>query len=188
MSDPFAEPRGLLGAIAGRIMAGGNAGQQQEVLAAMQLSGDERVLEIGHGPGVLARLVLEAHPSTAYTGVDPSEVMQRQAGKRNPSGARFLIGTAASIPLEDASVDVAVAVNNVRMWPDVGAAAREIRRVLAPGGRLFVSWHSSRSKSFVQKRLGLPGDEADRIADALAAVFPTVERRELPSSDLFVAS
>ena len=43
-----------------------------------------------------------------------------------------------ALPLEDGSVDGVVTVNTVYFWPDLPAAFAELRRVLAPDGRLVI--------------------------------------------------
>lgn len=85
-------------------------------------------------------------------------------------------GSAQSTGLPDASVDVAVAVNNVPMWPSLEAGAAELRRVLHPDGVLYITWHRSRPS------LALEPGRLDRISAALAARFTAVERTDLPKS------
>jgi SAM-dependent methyltransferase len=48
-------------------------------------------------------------------------------------------GNAMELPLEDASVDVALCHQGFQFFPDKLQAAREMRRVLVPGGRLVVA-------------------------------------------------
>ena len=54
--------------------------------------------------------------------------------------ASVVDGVAESMPLEDGSVD-AVTVAQAFHWFDAPAAAREIRRVLRPEGRLALVWN-----------------------------------------------
>jgi ubiquinone/menaquinone biosynthesis C-methylase UbiE len=51
---------------------------------------------------------------------------------------RVLAGDASAIPLQDDEVDRVLTVNTVYFWPDLDAGLREIRRVLAPGGRVVI--------------------------------------------------
>src|SRR5262249_47260176 len=53
--------------------------------------------------------------------------------------ATFVNGTAAALPLPDGAADVALSVFGVIFAPDPAAAAAEIARVTAPGGRIVLS-------------------------------------------------
>lgn len=58
--------------------------------------------------------------------VEPSEVMIRQRG---PDAARCVQGSADAIPLQDASVDAAMAILSTHHWPDLEKGLREMARV-----------------------------------------------------------
>ena len=191
--DPFALPRGPLGRVAGHLMARGNRRQQREVLDLVAPGAGTTLLEIGFGPGVLALLALRRQPTLTYIGVDPSEAMRAMASKRCAEAVRegraaFRVGAADALPVDDASVDDVVAVNNVRLWPDHVAAAEEIRRVLRPGGRAVLTHHSARSPSRMQQRLALDAGQVSTIDAALRDAFGAVEHVELPSSDVFIVT
>jgi SAM-dependent methyltransferase len=52
-----------------------------------------------------------------------------------------LHGSLEAIPVEDASFDVVLCLQVLEHVPDPGAAVRELRRVVRPGGRVLVSTH-----------------------------------------------
>ena len=62
----------------------------------------------------------------------------RGAGERGLANLVATRGDATALPYADASVDAVVLTAVLGEIPDPGAALREIRRVLAPGGRLVV--------------------------------------------------
>lgn len=101
--------------------------------AAVDLAGVEwkglRVCDLGAGTGILGRSLIAR--GAEVTAVDPDEA----ALAHNP--ARSLRGTAEATGLPDASVDL-VTVAQAWHWFDEKAAAREIVRILAPGGRLLI--------------------------------------------------
>jgi SAM-dependent methyltransferase len=100
----------------------------------------ERALDLGCGTGNAALLAAEL--CGEVIGVDPAQRLLDVARARAASEARevtFLHGEAASLPIDDSSVDAILSVFAVIFAPDPGAAAAEMSRVLAPGGRIVLS-------------------------------------------------
>ena len=108
---------------------------RRQILEALALGADDRLLEVGCGGGLLLREALQS--GAAATGLDHSEEMVALARERAP-GARVVHGDADALPFEDAAF-TAVAMSIVLVFlDDPVAALREARRVTAPGGRLAV--------------------------------------------------
>ena len=102
-----------------------------------------RVLEIGIGTGLNMPFYDKSRVSY-IVGVDPALQMHRLASRRIARAALDveLVGvTAETIPLEDASIDTVVITYTLCSIPDPIVALREMRRVLAPGGRLLFCEH-----------------------------------------------
>jgi SAM-dependent methyltransferase len=100
-------------------------------LAARELAGAARVLDIGCGDGQVSRLA--AGLGAEVTGIDPTWNCVRVAHARGE--ARFARAAAAHLPFADASFDAAVACLVFEHIREVDAAIAEVARVLAPGGR-----------------------------------------------------
>lgn len=117
----------------------------------------ERALDVGTGTGVVARLVAPLVGATgSVTGLDPSAPMLAVARER--SGAEgFAIawreGDATALPFADGSFDLVVCQQVVQFVPDKQAAAREMRRVLTPGGRAIISAWSPLPTSPIEEAL-----------------------------------
>lgn len=88
-----------------------------------------RVCDLGAGTGILSRRLLER--GADVIAVDPDTA----ALERNPAPSR--VGTAEATGLDSDSVDL-VTVAQAWHWFDEAAAATEIARILAPGGRLLI--------------------------------------------------
>jgi SAM-dependent methyltransferase len=98
------------------------------------------VVDIGCGGGALVRALTAR--GARVTGVEISDQQLAPAlANDGGSGARYLIGRAQELPLEDGSVDVAVFMRTLHHVPveSMLAALREARRVLRHRGAVFVA-------------------------------------------------
>jgi SAM-dependent methyltransferase len=121
-----------------------------------------RVLDLAAGTGKLTRLLV---PTGAdVVAVEPTAGMRDRLVAALP-GVQVLDGTAERLPLPDASVD-AVTVAQAFHWFDPAPALAEMRRVLRPGGHLFLVWNiRDRDVDWV-RRFG------DLLVDGPAAARP----------------
>lgn len=87
-----------------------------------------RVLDIGCGRGFTGDVVRELGGD--YTGAD--FVVSRM-------GIRLARSDAAALPFADGAFDIVLCLDAFEHFPDPASAAREIRRVLKPGGSFFLS-------------------------------------------------
>jgi ubiquinone/menaquinone biosynthesis C-methylase UbiE len=174
----FGHPRGPLGLLGGKLMERGNRDQERRAVDQASLREGERVLVVGHGPGVGVSFAAAAVGRAGHVvGVDPSGTVRRIAGNRCAAEIRDHVvelraGTAERTGCEDGGVDAAISVNNVMLW-DLTAGLAEMRRVLRPGGRFVVSVH--------RHVLGMDPEElADRARRAgLERVALTLRPRRL---------
>jgi len=102
----------------------------------------ERVLDIACGTGIVAREAapsVEAAGSVAALDINPAMLAVARA-QPAPQGAaiEWREGSATALPFPDASFDLALCQHGLQFFPDRAAALREMRRVLAPGGRAVV--------------------------------------------------
>jgi SAM-dependent methyltransferase len=92
-------------------------------------------LDIGCGAGLSTRPLV--HRARRCLAVDPAPAMVRFVADVAP-GAVGVVARAEALPVPDRSVDLATAAGSLDFVGDLGAAARELRRVLAPGGVALV--------------------------------------------------
>ena len=109
------------------------------------------VLDAGCGTGTLAR-TLEAAGATSITGVDSEPAMVEAARRSRPSN-EWLVAGIEALPFEDARFDSAVSLGVLEYVGDVGAAVRELARVVRPGGQVVVSVPQAGSPNALAYRL-----------------------------------
>jgi SAM-dependent methyltransferase len=93
-------------------------------------------LDIGCGEGRFCRM-MQAQ-GLATIGIDPAAALIDRARTLDRKGA-YHIAPAEALPLEDASVDLAVAYLSLIDVPDLPRAISEVRRVLRPGGVFLIA-------------------------------------------------
>src|SRR3972149_1229590 len=93
-----------------------------------------RVLDVGCGPGSLARRLARARPSGAGIAADPLMIDRAQYLATEISGATFELGGVRKLRFSDGSFDAVLATNVLFLIPDPLAGLREMARVGRPGG------------------------------------------------------
>ena len=102
----------------------------------------ERVLDVACGTGVVARLASQkVGAAGSVAGLDINPGMLAVARSTTPPGMAidWHETSAEAMPLSDASFDVVLCQMGLQFVPDKIAALREMRRVLAPHGRLILN-------------------------------------------------
>lgn len=114
----------------------------EDLIAAADLQPGERVLDVACGTGVVTRLAAEAvAPSGKVVGLDVNPGMLAVARNETPPDVaiEWCEASAESIPLPDNSFDAVLCQMGLQFVPNKLAALGEMRRVLAPGGRVLIS-------------------------------------------------
>lgn len=114
----------------------------QSLIRAASLRPGERVLDVGCGTGVIARLAArEVRPGGTVAGLDPNPGMLGVAAAVVPSelGIEWHQASAESMPLPDGAFDVVLCQMALQFIPDRGQALGEMHRVLADGGRIALN-------------------------------------------------
>ena len=153
------------------------------LLATAQLAAGERVLDVACGTGLAARLATEAvGPQGTVAGLDPTPGMLELARSVSPAGIDWYEAPAESMPLPGASFDVVLCSMGLQFFEDKVQGLREMRRVLAPGGRAVVSTPGPTPPLFEAIDAALTdhvGSEASCFVHAVFSVHDPTEAREL---------
>lgn len=146
-----------------------------EPLRALDLGRVERILDVGCGTGGSTVALATAWPEASTMGVDASALTLEAARVRaeghglDEARVRFLhVRAGAPLPLADGAFDLVTCVSVLEFVSEAGARerfARELLRVLRPGGHAFVATptpfrlrehHSRRWLGNVWRRPGYP--------------------------------
>jgi ubiquinone/menaquinone biosynthesis C-methylase UbiE len=114
--------------------------EQRRAAAALRLPSARRLLDVACGPGNFTGPLAEELPEGGLAvGFDISEPMLTRAVHDNP-GPRtcYVRGDARSLPFADATFDAVCCFGALYLMPEPFGVAREMLRVLSPGGRIAV--------------------------------------------------
>lgn len=157
-------------------------------------------VDLGSGTGRFTPALAEAFGGPLY-GVEPADGMRQaaEAGSQHPR-VSYLAGRAEAIPLPGATADFVLMFLSWHHVADKPAAAREIARVLKPGGRLILRgtfkdripdhwWRGYFPSSWDVER-AMFESEAETRGRFEGAAFRTVEsvQMELPFEGDFAAA
>jgi len=123
-----------------------NVARNRWAVQLLDVQPTDRVIELGCGPGVAIAALAARAIRGLVVGVDHSQVMIRQARRRNRAAVRAgrvrLIHTPVeSLSVSDGPFNAALAVNTVGMWPGPTARLRELAGCCGPAGASL--WYPS---------------------------------------------
>jgi SAM-dependent methyltransferase len=138
-------PRGAAGSVNGWMFAHRPSNRQRNrwAVSLLGVQAADQVLEIGFGPGLAVAQLVRAGAGHVY-GIDHSDVMLRQASRRNATAIRAGRVTLINAPADQLPAalhgpfDAILAVNSLGFWPAPAERLAELRRRLAPGGRIAI--------------------------------------------------
>lgn len=121
---------------------------------ARPIGASDRILDLGCGTGIVARVLRERLGGAAnIMGLDASAPMLEKARSIAPEIV-FREGNAMTLPFTDHSFELVLCQEMLQFVPDRAGALREARRVLSPGGRFLVSTWRPRSEQPFHDALG----------------------------------
>jgi SAM-dependent methyltransferase len=117
---------------------------KERMLELAGLASGQFVLEVASGPAMLAReAARRIAPGGEAVAADIAEEAleegRRRAAAEGLKNIRFQVEDAEALSFADASFDRVLCSMGLMHFPDAAAAAREMLRVLKPGGRLVAS-------------------------------------------------
>lgn len=156
-----------------------NAKLIQTILRLGQFKRGARIADLGCGSGVFTDLLRQQ--GCVSTGIDLSPKLI-ELGRRKYPGIEFIEGDVEHLSFADGSFDGVLLSGLVHHLPDPARCAREVCRVLRPGGR-FVAFDPNRMNPFMYlyrdrsspfySPVGVTPNERPVLAKETAATFRT---------------
>ena len=147
ITKQFGSPSGFFGKFIGNRMAKGNVYDARWTVSLLGIQPNDRILEIGFGPGVSTQMASERASKGFIAGIDHSRTMVQSASKRNAAAIQSGLmelkhGDVSALPYPDESFDTAFSLHSIYFWAKPVDCLKELRRVLKPGGLLGITIQS----------------------------------------------
>lgn len=142
----------------------------------------ERVLDVACGTGVVTRMAAAAvGQSGSVAGLDIAPAMLKVARESTPDelGIQWCEADAEALPFADGTFDVVLCQMGLQFFPDPLGALREMRRVLAPGGRAVLNVPGPTPPLFAAMEEALGKHVGARAAGFAHTLFSLHDPREL---------
>jgi SAM-dependent methyltransferase len=153
--------------LGGRLLMGamgpGMRDERRIALDMLALSADDRVLDVGCGPGGFTREFARVSRGGLVVGIDASRTMLAEAVRKPPlEHVAYLRGDACALPFRDGSFNAVCCFAALYLIEEPLRALDEIVRVLAPGGRVALLSSCNRGL--------LPATATNAVVRALSGV------------------
>ena len=174
LAHQLQQPKGLIGKLVGRAMGRQNKESNDWTISLLDIKPDDRVLEVGFGPGLAIQSAVQMASNGFVAGIDFSQAMLQQANKLNIikiKEGRIELKNAdvRAISYDEDSFNKVFAVNVIYLWPDLPVVLKELKRVMKSGGILalyFASLDLVDKMGFRQSPL-FTIHNPNKVADAL---------------------
>jgi ubiquinone/menaquinone biosynthesis C-methylase UbiE len=121
-------------------MEGHHSDITEQTLSLMDIQPGDRILDLGCGTGWASRRMARLAQGGEVVGLDVADEMLRRAEEASSAfrNVRYVWGSAERIPESDNAFSKVLSVESFYYYSDQGKALDELRRVMAPGGKLFI--------------------------------------------------
>jgi SAM-dependent methyltransferase len=164
----FGQPEGLVGRLVGLVMAvrPSNRERNRRTVELLNIQPDDRVVEIGYGPGLAIQWAAARALRGKVVGLDHSALMYRTATRRNARAIKagrveLHVTSLDTMPPFEAPFDKVFAVNVYMFWPDPAAVLTALASVMEPGGVIALT--------FQPRNRGATSEDVRRGGERIAA-------------------
>jgi len=139
IASQFKKPAGLFGIFTSNLMIKGNRDKYNTLIKDLNIKANDKILEIGYGPGIGINLIAGKCDSCVIHGIDFSKLMYRRATKLN---TKYIDDKRVKLLLEDfltsnidaSDYDKIFCLNVVYFWDDLQRPFERIISLLKKDG------------------------------------------------------
>jgi SAM-dependent methyltransferase len=139
MASQFKKPTGLFGMFTSNLMIKGNRSNYDTLIKDLNIKANDKILEIGYGPGIGINLIADTCQSCSIHGIDFSKLMYRRATELNrkyidDKRAKLLFGDFLTTNIGTYDYDKIFCLNVVYFWDDLQRPFEKIKSLLKKDG------------------------------------------------------
>lgn len=143
IASQFKKPTGLFGRFTSNIMIKGNRKNYERLIKELDIQPQDKILEIGYGPGEGIHMIVEANPTCTIHGIDFSPLMYKRARKLNHGsidrGAlRLQQGDFLKTSIAERNYDKIFCLNVVYFWNPLKEPFEKVLSLLKKGGTFHI--------------------------------------------------
>jgi len=107
----------------------------REIIGALGIKPDNKVLEIGSGLGLLGKEIRNlVNPNLSYYGID----ILFDSARKSKGAISPIVADTLALPFSDKAFDFVVSTDVFEHFDDPQKAVQEVFRILKPGGKAFI--------------------------------------------------
>ncbi len=123
------------------------------------------ILDVGCGPGFLARELASRSLKNEVIGIDTSTIAVKMARKNTKSlkNVSFVIGSVVKLPFPKDYFDIVICKDTLHHFSNVKTAIKEMFRVVKPGGFLYIHDLRRDVPNYLLKRVTPPHSITEKL-------------------------
>jgi len=137
------QPSGFLGKMVSEMMNTRNLRFYKEIIRILEVKDGDYIFEIGYGPGLGINILANSNNSCKIHGIDFSELMYKEAIKRNKTFVEQNIvklnyGDLLTADVENEKYNTIFCVNVIYFWNNLNSVFKKILTFLSNGGKFCI--------------------------------------------------
>ncbi|MCQ2473343.1 MAG: class I SAM-dependent methyltransferase [Saccharofermentans sp.] len=192
VGSQLSNPRGLGGKIVSLVQNIANSQLYRNTVAQVNVSNDEKLLDVGYGNGHLLKRIYKKCRPDMY-GIDISDDAKLMATKRNRKAElagklHLQVGDCCALPFDDGMFAAVTTINTVYFWSDTVKGLSEIRRCLKNGGSFYnVAYTKEFLDTIAYTQYGFKKFKPDELVQlGKKAGFEKIEVKEISKGRSFI--
>lgn len=138
----FKKPTGLFGIFSSNIMIKGNLIKYEQLIKILDVQPNDKLLEIGYGPGIGINRIAQRFASCTIHGIDFSGLMYKRASKYNKlyigDRVQLQFGDFLKMSVDSNCYDKVFCLNVIYFWDDLIEPFEKVISILKPGGTFHI--------------------------------------------------